>query len=462
MHEGHAVFSGLWVRLRWPRAALTVGLCLVMLTWSGGAWAARELSFIRDAEIESYLRTYATPLFHAAGVEPDAVNIYLVEDHRLNAFVAGGRNMFFHTGLLRETESPLELLGVIAHETGHIAGRDLLQIEQELKGLSATQVLATMLGAGLAVMTGDPSAVAAGLVAGGELRRRELLAFSRAQEAQADQAALRFLDRSGMSAEGLESFLEKLLKQEYLPEGQQSEYVRTHPLTQDRVDHIRTYVEHSPYTHESLPESYLRMHRRMQAKLDGFLQPEYALRKYSASDRSFTARYARAIALYRNGNPDAGIAGVDDLLKDEPENPYLYELKGQILLEHGRVREAIPAYRNAVERAPEQALLRTALAQSLLQLNDPSLLDEALRQLTVAQQREPESSYVWRLTAVAWGRKGNRGMTHYALAEEALAKGDQDLAVEQAKRAEDLLPPGSPAWIRAQDIRAFARREQDR
>jgi len=439
---------------------LVVGLCLLVLAWPTTGHAQRSLSFIRDAEIESYLRTFATPLFHAAGVEPDAVNIYLVEDHRLNAFVAGGRNMFFHTGLLRKTESPGELLGVIAHETGHIAGRDLLQLEQQLSGLSATQILATMLGASLAVLSGNASAAAAGVLAGGELRRRELLAFSRAQEAQADQAALRFLDRSGMSAQGLADFLETLLKQEYLPEGEQSQYVRTHPLTRSRVDHVRNHARESPYSDQPLPPLYQKMFERMQAKLDGFLQPDYALRKYAADDHSFPARYARAIAFYRNGYPNKGIAGVDGLLEEEPDNPFLHELKGQILLEHGRIEQAAQEYSRAVKLAPDVALLRAALARSLLEQNDPALLDEALQHITVAQQRESDSPFVWRLAAVAWGRKGNRGMTHYALAEEAFANGDMELALEQAKRAEDVLKPGSPAWLRAQDIRSLASRRR--
>ncbi|WP_236024814.1 M48 family metalloprotease [Arenibaculum pallidiluteum] len=442
------------------RSVVAGGMAAVFLVMGAIAPAEaqqqRQLQFIRDAEIEHTIRVYAQPLFEAAAIDPDSVEIAIVKDQTLNAFVAGGMNLFLHTGLLLEAEDPGELIGVIAHEIGHIAGGHLVRSREAMEGASAQAILAMLLGVGAALASGESGAGAAVMTGGTEMARRSLLAFSRSQESAADQAGLSYLEQAGFSARGLEKFLEKLASQELLPAGQQSEFVQTHPLTRTRIDAVKAAVARSRVSEKPYPRQFQDMHERMRAKLVGFINPVLALQRYSADDPGIPARYARAIALYQRGDLKTALPIIDGLIKEEPQNPFFQELKGQVLLENGRVRESLAPYRRSVELLPESALLRSALAHALIETNDDSLLEEAVRNLNEAAIKERRSPFTWRMLATAYGRRGNEGMLAYAMAEEAIARGDRPKARFHAERAEKLLPAGSPGWIRAQDIRTAA------
>ncbi len=437
-------------------AALIVGLVIGLGDDAAAQGSGRRFTMIRDAEIEHIIRSYARPIFDAAGLDSDAVAIALVRDPTLNAFVAGGMNIFLFTGLLLEVAEPSELIGVIAHETGHIAGGHLVRGRARLEQASAEAILSTLVGVGVAVLAGRGDAAAAAAVTGSEFARRRLLAFIRAQESAADQAALTLLDRAGISGRGLLAFLERLADQELLPESRQDPYLRTHPLTRSRVDTVRHFVERSRHADRALPARFAEWHRRMQAKLFGFLYPDRALRRYRADAAAVAPRYGRAIALYRRSLLAEALPVIDRLIAEEPTNAFFHELKGQMLLENGRPAAALPSYRRAVELKPDSGLLRAALAQTLLQTPDVANARAAVVHLAVARRFEPRSPFVWRLLATAHGRLGEQGLTAYALAEEALARGDRALARAQAARAEALLPAGTPGWLRAQDIRAVA------
>lgn len=438
------------------RSMLAGGMVAVFLVVGAMAPAEaqqRRLQFIRDAEIEHIIRTYAQPLFEAAAIDPDSVEIAIVKDPSLNAFVAGGMNLFLHTGLLLEADEPGQLIGVVAHEIGHIAGGHLIRAREAMEGASAQAILSMLLGLGAAVASGEAGAGAAVIMGGQEMARRSFLSFSRTQESSADQAGLSYMERAGFSARGLVKFLEKLASQELLPANQQVEFVRTHPLTRERIDTVAAFVARSRNSDKPFPPEFVEMHERMRAKLLGFINPAVALQRYREGDASIAARYGRAIALYQRGDLKAALPLIDDLIKAEPRNAFFHELKGQVLLENGRVRESLAPYRRSVELLPESALLRGALAHALIETNDDSLVDEALRNLREAAAKEQRSPFTWRLMATAYGRKGDEGMLAYSMAEEALARGDGPKARFHAERAENLLPAGSPGWIRAQDIR---------
>ncbi|CAK0773207.1 Peptidase M48 [Azospirillaceae bacterium] len=413
-----------------------------------------RLAVIRDAEIEHIIRTFARPIFEVAGIDPLAVTIVLVRDGTLNAFVAGGMNIFFHTGLLIESNDPSQLIGVIAHETGHISGGHLIRGDEAMENASAESILMMLLGGAAAAASGNPGAAAAVILGGSEMIRRNLMAFSRVQESSADQAAITYLDKAHLSGRGLLAFLEKLSSQELMPVDRQSSYTRTHPLTRERIDTMQAYVEKSPWSNAGLPPQFSELHQRMKAKLIGFIQPAAALRRYPPEDRSVFARYARAVAMYQQGDIKQSLLLVDELIAVEPKNPFFYELKGQILLENRRVSESLAPYRKAVALLPDSGLLRVSLAQALLETKNPGpvVVDEALRVLESAMDEERRSSMMWRLMATAWDRKNNPGMLAYSMAEEAMARGDLAMARMHAVRAQKLLPVGSPGWIRAEDI----------
>jgi predicted Zn-dependent protease len=429
-----------------------------------------HLSFIRDAEIENYLRSLATPIYRAADVNPSSVTIVIVESNVVNAFVAEGMNEFFYTGLLQLADTPEQLAGVIAHETGHIAGGHLIRGHEGMRNASAEAILGMLLAVAAGVAAGNGQAAAGAMSGGQQLAERSFLSFSRTQESSADAAGMSFLDKTGISARGMMEFFQKLAGQELLPTDRQAEYVRTHPLTQDRIDNVELHLQNSPpaLRDAKLPQKFYEMHDRMKAKLMGFLQPETALLRFTDKDPRFSARYARAIALYRTNQIDHALTLVEGLIKEEPDNPFLYELKGQIQFESGRIDPAINDYRKANDLLPNSSLLRQAYGHALLESKNPGTLDLAIQQLLESNHLEDRTPLTWRFLAAAWGRKSELtkdqqydGMVSYALAEEAVAQGHDKSAGQLAKRAMKALPKTSPYWLRAQYIKLTTAPDSD-
>ncbi len=422
-----------------------------------------QLKLIRDAEIESTIRTFITPIWQVAGLDPEAVAIVLVQDNSLNAFVAGGQRIFINTGLLISTERPAQLIGVLAHETGHIAGGHLARQQEELRNLSTMQILETLLGG---------AAVAGGSLAGGGVGRggvtgpsgqgipgslSAFLRYTQTQEASADQASITFLERAHQSPRGTLEFLKILEHQERLTLGRPTTpYLTTHPLTPDRIATFEDAVARSPYANVPDSPKFIEMHKRMIAKLLGFTQPDVALQRYPEGDRSVPARYARAIALYRKGTIGSALLTLDGLLKEFPNDPYFHELRGQILFDNGRAAEAVPSYRRAVQLTGAP-ILKIDFARALIETNKPDADREAVRNLDLAAQVETDSFELWRLEASAYSRMGNEGMTSLARAEMAVIRGQRSEAQAHALAAAHQLPAGTPAWQRAQDIQAYAK-----
>lgn len=435
-----------------PLIAIVLLLVAVVLA-SLPASASTKRTFIRDSEIENTIRTFATPVFQAAGLDPSAIRVYIVKDPALNAFVAGGQKLFLYTGLLMHSEEPGALIGVIAHETGHIAGGHLSQTRDALAKSSAQQILAAVVGAAAAVATkrGD---VGTAIIAGGQgLGQSSFLHYSRTQEGAADAAAMRYLDATGQSARGLLAFLGNLADQELLSTRHQAPYLRTHPLTRDRILALEDHVARSPYSDKPYPRRYMEMHARMRAKLKAFIDPpSRTLRQYSESDQSVAARYARAIAYYRKPDLNQALPIMESLISEHPNDPFFLELKGQILFENGRGDEALAPYQAAVDMVPSAPLLRLQLARAQLERNDPAYLDAAIENLRAALQQEPRSVSIWRNLAIGYGRKGDMGMSALALAEAAYIRGKKPEARHHAAKARDLLPVGSPSALMAEDI----------
>jgi len=418
------------------------------------------MRFLRDAEIEDTLRTFATPVWRAAGLDPAAVHIYIIDDPALNSFVAGGQNLFMNTGTMMRSESPNQLVGIMAHETGHIAGGHIARSEDAMRKATYESLAAMVLGVALAAVTGGAGGAA--LLGASGVGERAWLEYSIEQEARADQAALTFLDRTHQSARGFLQFFEILQQQEFLTGQREVPYLRTHPLTDQRIEYVREHVKNSPYSDAPDPAAWVVLHQRMKAKLTGFLSaPQDTLSAYKETDSSLSARYARAIAFYRIPDLGHALPAIDGLIRDYPNDPYFFELKGQMLFENGRIAEAVGPYEQAVKLRPSSALLRLELAQVQLETNDPALAHKALLHLEEVVRAEDANSEAWRLLAVAYGRAGNIGMMAMALAEQGASSGNNDMARQQAMRAIKLLPPG-PARQRAQDIADEAKRNQDK
>lgn len=420
------------------------------------ALARNKISLVRDAEIENTIRAYATPLFQVAGLEPSSINIYLVNDKTLNAFVAGGQKLFLNTGLLMRSENAGQIIGVIAHETGHIAGGHLSRTRDAMKNRSAHSILAMILGG--AATIGGRGDVGAAIIAGSQQSNlRSFLMYSRTQEGAADAAAMRYLDATRQSSEGMLEFFQILGDQELLSVKRQDPYYRSHPLTTERINRVRNHITKSPYTTTPKNEELEERHRRMKAKLYAFLNPPtYTFRKYKKADNSLEARYAKSIAYYRKADLEKAIPLIDSLLDERPNDPYFHELKGQMLFENAHIREALPFYEKAVALKPDSGLMRRDLARVQIELKEPAYLKKAIPNLQVTLADDRLDPFTWRLLATAYGQLGMMGESSLALGEEALLRGKPADAKFHAGRAEKLLKKGSTGWIQAQDIKQAA------
>jgi len=424
--------------------------------------AKGRLTLIRDAEIEHTIQLYATPILQAAGLNTEAVNVHIIRNDSLNAFVAGGQRIFLFTGLLLRVDSPNQLKGVIAHEIGHITGGHLARTQDALQNASATSIISMILGVA-AIVAGGGQAGAAILAGGQHAAQRSFLQYSRTQEGAADQAGLKYLTASGQSGKGLLEFLEILGDQEALMTSRQDPYVRSHPISSDRVSSMEVRAKASPYYDKTDGPESIVLFDRMQAKLFGYLKSKSrTMRKFPKSDDSVPARYARAISYSRVPQFEESLMEVDSLVAESSEDPFFHELKGEILFSAGELDEALPSYATAVRLLPQSVLIRLGLAQVQIATEDPELNAQALQHLETIVRIDPSSPAVWRQLAIAYGRAGRLGESVVATAERMYLSGDMKGALQQARRAQKKLPEGSADWLRAQDIENSAEKEIQR
>lgn len=414
---------------------------------------AQAASLIRDAEVEATLGRLTAPIFKTANLPTDSVNIYILDDITPNAFVFNGRNMVFTTGILRSLETPEQLMGVIAHETGHITGGHLARREEALSKATGPALLGLLVGIAAAA-AGGGGAAAGAMVSGQQVAQRAFLAYNRAEESAADQAALTYLDRAGIDPTGMKEVLEQFRGQEIFSAQNRDPYALTHPMSAARLTAVERRVAASPHVGAKTPPEIDYWFQRMRAKLDGFLErPQRLLDRLDPDDVSEFTTLRRAVALHRLPDPEKALVEVDRLIKIRPNDPYYYELKGQILLESGRGADAVAPYREAVRLAPNEPLILAYLGRALLSLNDPAADREALKALERGAARSNGGdATLLRDLAFAYARTGDEGMAALVTAERLAISGARHDAVIQARRALDMLPAGSTGAIRAQDI----------
>jgi len=421
------------------------------LTVLASAAAAQAQSLIRDTEIEGIIHDWSEPVLDAMGLDPNEVEILLVNDNDLNAFATRGRIMGLNTGLILRTKSPNQLLGVIAHEAGHIKNRHTMRDGAQNAGMQP-MIMTMALGA-LAAIAGAPDAGAALLASSQYFGTLGALRYMQSQEGEADITGARALERAGESGRGMVEFFENFRSQEIFSDQRRYPYFRSHPLSSQRIEALRPAVEAA--SHYDKRDSTQRMaeHALVVAKIRAFMDvPNATLRDYPSSDASLPARYARAIAWYRDGQTQKALDAVDVLLTEQPENPYFWELKGQILFEEGRPAEAIGAHERSVELKPDAPLLRINLAHALIETNDTARLTEAEDQLKRALALEADNNLAWRLLSQAYSSQGKEGEARLASAEYWFALRRPDQAAQFAMRARDMLDRNSIEWRRATDI----------
>ena len=447
---------------RWSALAARLAF-LIILSFAIAARPAAAQSILRDAETEALFRDMSRPIIEAAGLRPDDVDIVLIHDKSINAFVAGGQIVYIHSGLLAAADNAGEVQGVIAHEVGHITGGHIIRLQEGVKVATGIMLLTMVLGAA-AMAAGAGEAGMGILAAGQQAAMGKFLAFSRTQESSADAAAAGFLAKAQMNGKGLLSFFKKLQNQEFryaIP--QDNAYARTHPLTGERIAALEQTVKNAPGWNVPTDPKLEARFQRVKAKLSGFVEePQRTLVAYPESNKSVPARYARAYAWHKSAYPDKALAEADSLLAEQPTDPYFLELKGQILLESGRPAVALESLRQAVRYAPDQPLIAALLGHALISTEKPDNFEEAKQVLRSAIGRDNSNPFAWYQLGIVYDREGDPGRAALATAERYNLQGEPRLALVNAEQALKTVPTGTPDWLRAQDIAMVSRTEVER
>ena len=417
-------------------------------------------SILRDAETEAFLEHISAPLVEAAGLEPENVDIILVGDPSINAFVAGGQAVYIHSGLIEAADSAEEVQGVIAHELGHITGGHILRYGEGMSSASKISLLSLIAGIGAALAGAGEAAM--GIVAlGQQAAIGQFLAFSRTQESSADFAGAEYLSKAGISGKGSLDFFGKLLNQEYRYAYSQSDeagWYRTHPLSGDRISALREVYEADPAWNRPVDPQNQARFERVKAKLVGYIaKPSATLRDYPESDMTVPALYARAYAYHKNARVDRALEAVDELLARNPDDPYFLELKGQVLLESGRPTEALDPLRRATLLTNSEPLIAGLFGHALIATEDKVNFEEAEQVLRAAVGRDRNNPFAWYQLGVVYAARGDTARARLATAEQQVMSGQYPLALRSAQAAEAGLERGTPDWIRAQDIGMQAR-----
>ncbi|ODU27253.1 MULTISPECIES: M48 family metalloprotease [Sphingopyxis] len=427
---------------------------------------AMAQSILRDAETEALLKDMMDPLLVAAGLRPGQVRVHMLGDPSINAFVAGSQDIYVFSGLIEAAGSANEVQGVLAHELGHVMGGHAIRTNDGIKAATGISLVSLLLGAA-AIAAGGGEAGMGILMAGQQAALGKFLAFSRVQEATADAAGAQYLSKAGISGKGSLAFFKRLQNIEFryaIKQDDDQAYGRTHPLSGDRIQALReVYVVDPAWDKPSDPQIERRF-ERVKAKLVGFVaEPAKTLRLYPESNTSVPARYARAYAWHKSAYPQKALTEVEGLIAADPEDPYFLELEGQILLESGRPRDAIPALRKAVANSRSQPLIAALLGHALIATEDSANYPEAEKVLKTAVALDNENPFAWYQLGIVYASKGDQARAALASAERySLEGGQASLALRNAEAAMQGLPQGSPDWIRAQDISLVARAEVER
>jgi predicted Zn-dependent protease len=434
-------------------------LMLALLLTFMAARPAAAQSALRDAETEKLFEDLGRPLITAAGLDPKSTKIVLLNDPEVNAFVATGQVVYLHSGLLVTADNVNQIQGVVAHELGHVAGGHAIRIGEGMKQATGVTIATMVLGA-LAMAAGAGEAGMGIMAAGQQAALGSFLSFSRAQESSADSAGAKYLAGAGVSGKGSLEFFNKLQSNEYrVGVYAKDSYSRTHPLSRDRIAALETIYRKDPAWNKPSAADLEARFQRVKAKLIGFVQPGEAVKKYPETDKSVPAHYARAYAYHVSGYPDKALAEAEALLARAPNDPYFLELKGQVLLESGKPKEALPALREATRRSEDNPLIASMLGHALVATEDRKNFVEAKQVLKAAVNRDNQNPFAWYQLGIIYDREGDIARAALATAERSNLEDKPKLALASAEMAMKGIPQGTPDWLRAQDIAMVSRAE---
>ena len=448
-------------RKMWKLTTVATAAALAMAPLPAFAQQGNGPKVLRDTESEQLLRDYTRPVLRAAGLEKQNIQVVIINDRTFNAFVADGHRIFVNYGALMQSETPNQIIGVLAHETGHLAGGHLAKMHEQLARAQTQMIIAMLVGAGAMVAGAKSGSSDNGLVNAGaaavsapqEIIRRSLLSYQRQQEENADRAAVKFLNATGQSAKGMYETFKRFTNDSLFAAYGADPYAQSHPMPAERVAALEQIARTSPYWDKKDDPALQMRHDMMRAKISAFMERQDTVyRRYPLSDTSMPARYAHAISTYLHGDLHSALVLIDGLIQAQPANPYFYELRGQALLEGGKPAEAIAPLRKAVQLSNHAPLIEMLLGQALVGTDNKAYTEEAIAILRAAVTRETEAPLGYTQLAMAYARKGDLAEADLASAQAAYLRGDNKTARDLASRAKTRFAIGTPGWVRADDI----------
>ena len=458
--KAHRSLASVGHRLACALMTLLISLQPLLLATSSADAQGRRVQLIRDAETEELIKDYARPIFKAAGLKPSNIRIHLVKDNSFNAFVVDSKRMFINTGTIIQAKTPNEIIGVLAHETGHIAGGHLIRLRQAMKRAQTIAAIGMLAGAGAmaagaAAGSGDAARVGTAIASSSPgIAQRTFLSYARTEETAADRAAIRYLAKTGQSARGMLETFRRFADQSLFSSQYVDPYIQSHPLPRQRIAQIERLAKKSKYYSRKDSASLQLRHDLVRAKLAAFTQdPKRVMRSFKGRD--LPSLYAQAVVTYRLGNRNKAIRQVDQLIKAQPNNPYFWELKGQIYLETGMADNAIAPLNKAVSLRPDVGILRVMLGQAIISSKNNRNYSAAVSHLQRGLQNDPDLAVGYRFLAQAYENLGNRAKAEIATANGYFASGDISGAKAMAARAKKKLKRGSPEWLQADDIMSY-------
>jgi len=443
--------------------ALVTSVAIALLPVPAAHAQAKGPPILRDTETEQLLREYTRPILRVAGLEKQNIQMVIINDGSFNAFVADGRRIFVNYGAILQSETPNQIIGVLAHETGHLAGGHLSKLREQLANAQTQMIIAMLLGAGAIAVgssrgsnsgnNGLANAGAAAIAGPQEMIRRTLLSYQRQQEENADRAGVKFLTATQQSPKGMYETFKRFTSESLFAARGADPYLQSHPMPAERVASLQEFASASPYWDKKDDPALQLRHDMVRAKISAFMErPETVYRRYPQTNDSLPARYARAISTYLHGDLRSALAQIDALIQVQPNNPYFYEVRGQALLESGKPADAVAPLRKAVQLSNNAPLIEMLLGQALVGTDNKAYTDDAVRILRAAVAREPEAPLGYTQLAMAYGRKGDYAEADLASAQAAYLRGDNKTARELATRAKTRFAVGTPGWVKADDI----------
>jgi len=413
---------------------------------------AQSLTVIRDSEVEMFIKEISTPIFKAADLEPDSINIYIIQDQSLNAFVSNGLNLFINSGTITEAENYNELIGVISHETGHIMGGHLIRSQEKLEDLQQTSLITAIIAGAAAVATGKGE-VGAAIATGTQTSAMgSYMSYRKNEERAADKSATKLLNQTNQSAKGLLSFMKRIKQQEFFinNDSNQNEYFRTHPLTRERITYIENFVDTEKDIKENkkLEERF----KNIQAKLYAYIEPaDKTFIRYKNNYKDDI--YAKTIAYMKDVELQKAIDHINALIDTDEKNPFYHELKAQIYFENGNIEKAKNEYEIAYNILPNAKLIKLLFAQTLtadtINIENNKKAIKLLNEILIEDSKNINA---WRLISIAYNSIGNEKAAKYAAAELSFAKKNYPLAQKQAKDLINKLEKNSSFYYKVQDI----------